>query len=353
MPKRIPPKQLKQLVEAVFAAAGCAPPEPDRIAHYLVESNLVGHDSHGVIRVMTYVKWLQEGKVLANQRLTVVFENDSLAVVDGHFGFGQTIGEAAVRMGIDKAARQGLSAIALRNCGHLGRIGDWPTLAAEAGLISLHFVNTSGLGILMSPYGGIDRRLSANPFAAGVPMPGGWPMILDMSTSSIAEGKIRVAFNKGVQVPEGCLIDSQGRPTTDPKLFYGEPPGAILPFGGHKGYGLGLITEVLAGALTGSGCSTPGVTRLSNGMLSIYLDPRRFAADDAFHQDVQRFVAWVKTSRPERPGGEILAPGDVEERCHAQRSRDGIELDDVTWSQIVGTAQSVGIGAEQLALIVA
>jgi uncharacterized oxidoreductase len=302
---------------------------------------------------MTYVKWLQEGKVLANQRLTVVFENDSLAVVDGHFGFGQTIGEAAVQLGIDKAARQGLSAIALRNCGHLGRIGDWPTLAAEAGLVSLHFVNTSGLGILMSPYGGIDRRLSANPIAAGVPMPGRWPMILDMSTSSIAEGKIRVAFNKGVQVPEGCLIDSEGRSTTDPKLFYGDPPGVILPFGGHKGYGLGMITEVLAGALTGGGCSTPGVTRLSNGMLSIYLDPRRFATDDAFQQDVQRFVEWVKSSRPDRPGGEILAPGEVEQRCHAQRSRDGIELDDLTWSQIVGTAESVGIDAQRVANILA
>jgi len=351
--KRVPPKKLKPLVEAIFAAAGCSAPEPERIAHYLVESNLVGHDSHGVIRVMTYVNWLREGKVLANQRLTVVFENESLAVVDGHFGFGQTIGEAAVKIGIDKAARQGVSAIALRNCGHLGRIGDWPTLAAEAGLVSLHFVNTSGLGILMSPFGGIDRRLSANPIAAGVPVPGGWPMILDMSTSSIAEGKIRVAFNKGVQVPDDCLIDSVGRPTTDPKVFYGDPPGAILPFGGHKGYGLGMITEVLAGALTGGGCSTPGVTRLSNGMLSIYLDPRRFAADDEFHADVRRFVDWVKSSRPNKPGGEILAPGEVEQRCHAQRSREGIELDDTTWGQIVATAQSVGIGPEQVAMIVA
>src|SRR6185437_850370 len=150
--KIVRPEPLKRLVAAIFSAAGCRSPEPERIAHYLVESNLVGHDSHGVIRVLTYTQWLREGKVLANRSLEIVFENDNLAVVDGGFGFGQTIGEAAVRLGIAKTAHSGVAAIALRNCGHLGRIGDWPTLAAEAGLVSLHFVNTSGLGILMAPF---------------------------------------------------------------------------------------------------------------------------------------------------------------------------------------------------------
>jgi hydroxycarboxylate dehydrogenase B len=343
--KIVRPEPLKRLVAAIFSAAGCRSPEPERIAHYLVESNLVGHDSHGVIRVLTYIQWLREGKVLANRSLEIVFENDNLAVVDGGFGFGQTIGEAAVRLGIAKAAHSGVAAIALRNCGHLGRIGDWPTLAAEAGLVSLHFVNTSGLGILMAPFGGIDRRLSANPIAAGAPMPGSWPLVLDMSTSTIAEGKIRVAFNKGVQAPEGCLIDFEGRPTTDPTGFYGKPPGAILPFGGHKGYGLGVFAEILAGALTGGGCSKPGETRLSNGMLSIYLDPRRFAADEQFDREVQTLVAWIKSSRPATPGGEILMPGEIEERTRAVR-REGIELDDNTWGQIVEVCQSLQISPE-------
>lgn len=345
--KTVRPARLKQLTAAVFAAAGCQPPEAERIAHYLVESNLVGHDSHGVIRIATYVKWLREGKVLANRSLEVMLESDCLAVVDGGFGFGQTIGEAATKLGIAKAQHAGVAAIALRNCGHLGRIGDWPTLAAEAGLVSLHFVNTSGLGILMAPFGGIDRRLSANPVAAGVPLAGRPPLILDMSTSAIAEGKIRVAFNKGVHTPEGCLIDSQGRPTSDPKVFYGDPPGAILPFGGHKGYGLGVVTEILAGALTGGGCSKPGQTRLSNGMFSIYLDPRRFAADDSFQREVAGLVEWIKSSRPAAPGGEILIPGEFEERTRAARS-GGIELDDNTWRQIVETGASVGLSAERI-----
>ncbi len=167
---KIEPQKLKHITSALFAAAGCDRAEADRIAHYLTEANLVGHDSHGVIRVPYYIDWLQAGKVLANQKLQVVFENDAIAVVDGQYGFGQTIGEQATRLGIEKAARLGVAVIALRNAGHLGRIGDWPLMAAKAGIASLHFVNTSGAGILVAPFGGINRRLSANPIAAAVPV---------------------------------------------------------------------------------------------------------------------------------------------------------------------------------------
>ena len=240
--------RLEQIVRDVFGAAGCMPDERERIAHYLVESNLVGHDSHGIIRVPFYIDWLRAGKVLANQSLAVVFENDALAVVDGQFGFGQVMGEQATKLGIAKAEYQGVAVVALRNSGHLGRIGDWAELAAHAGKFSLHFVNTSGGGILVAPFGGSQRRLSANPVAAGVPVESGPPIILDMSTCTIAEGKIKVAFNRGTTVPDGCLLDGAGYPTNDPKAFYANPAGAILPVGGHKGYGLSVIAEVLAGA---------------------------------------------------------------------------------------------------------
>lgn len=338
-------EKLEQLVRTVFAAAGCQAGEAERIAHYLVESNLVGHDSHGVIRVPSYVQWLGDGKVVANQELEVVFENDCLAVVDGRFGFGQTIGEAAVRLGIEKAHQRGVAVVGLRNCGHLGRIGDWPSLAARAKLVSLHFVNSSGAGLLVTPFGGIDRRLSANPIAAGVPVPGSWPLVLDISTSSIAEGKIRVALNKGARVPDHCIIDATGGPTNDPKVFYAKPPGAILPFGGHKGYGLGVVAEMLAGALTGNGCTAPGVTRLSNGMLSIYLDPAFFAAEEEFYREVKRFIDFVKSSQPTSPGGQILLPGELEEETRAVRMRDGIELDQTTWNQIADTCRLLNVPA--------
>ena len=341
--------RLKKLTTDVFAAAGCNADEAARIGHYLTESNLVGHDSHGVIRIPTYVQFLRDGKVLANQQIEVVLENEVLAVVDGKYGFGQSIGEQATRLGIEKCAKHGVSVIALRNAGHLGRIGDWPTMAAKAGLMSIHFVNTSGAGILVAPFGGINRRLSANPVAAGVPVEGGSPIVMDMSCCTIAEGKLRVAFNKGVTVPEGCIIDSTGKPTTDPKVFYGDPPGAILSVAGHKGYALGVITEMLAGSLTGGGASTPAKKdRLANGMLSIYLDPNRFAEHDVFAGDVQEFVRWVKSSEKVTPEGQILMPGEIEEQTKARRLRDGIELDANTWQSLVDVARSLTVPVDSV-----
>lgn len=342
-------EQLQALVGAVFRAAGCSADESGRIAAHLVEANLVGHDSHGVIRVAPYVQWLRAGKVLAGRTIDVVFENDVIAVVDGRFGFGQTVGEQAMRLAVEKSARHGAAVVALRNAGHLGRIGDWPLMAADAGRLSLHFVNTTGAGILVAPYGGINRRLSANPIAAGVPVRGRPPMILDMSACTVAEGKIRVAFNKGVPVPENCIIDAAGRPTTDPRVFYADPPGAILSIAGHKGYGLAVICEVLAGALTGGGCSNPAhADRVVNGMLSIVLDPTRFQDDSAFAAEIDRFVAWVKSSARTEPGGDILMPGEIEERTKARRLRDGIEIDETTWSQLRETARAVGLDDQRI-----
>src|SRR4051794_791685 len=171
------PDPLRTLIADIFQAAGCDPPEAERIAEHLVEANLAGHDSHGVIRTATYVQWLREGKVLAGRSVQVTFENEAIAVVDGQFGFGQTVGEQAMRLGIDKCAKHGVAVVALHNAGHLGRIGAWPEMAARAGKLSLHFVNTSGAGILVAPFGGINRRLSANPIAAGIPVAGGAPII--------------------------------------------------------------------------------------------------------------------------------------------------------------------------------
>ncbi|MFO0945016.1 MAG: malate/lactate/ureidoglycolate dehydrogenase [Planctomycetota bacterium] len=341
--------KLKRLVEMIFHAAGCRPLEDERIAHYLVEANLVGHDSHGVIRIPYYVRMLQDGKVIANRSVEVLFETESLLVLDGNYGFGQVIGEQSMKLAIAKAEKTGVCILALRHCAHLGRIGDLPLIATSAGMISIHFVNTSGIGVLVAPHGGIDRRLSANPIAVGIPVAGEPPIILDISTCSIAEGKIRVAFNKGEKVPAGSIIDADGKPTDDPRIFYADPPGAILPLGGHKGYGLGLITDILAGALTGSGCTDPSsATRLLNGMLAIVLDPRKFPTEYPFGEEVRRFVQFVRSSRPVANGGEILMPGEVEERTKAKRQREGIPIDENTWSQVTDVARSLGIPEEEI-----
>lgn len=347
--QRFPPQSLEKLIAEIFTAAGCEPQEAAVVADHLIQANLAGHDSHGVIRTPIYVRWLQEGKVRANQRLAVIFESDAVAVVDGGLGLGQSIAQQAMTLGIAKTKKSGVAVIAIRNCGHVGRVGHWAEMLVAAGLVSLHFVNTSGLGLLVAPVGGISRRLSANPVAAGIPVAGGEPIIFDISTSSVAEGKLKVAFNKGVTVPDGCIIDAQGKPTNDPRVFYADPPGAILPFGGYKGYGLGLVTEILAGALTGSGCSEPGKTRLEQGMLSIILDPAMFQVQDSFLDEVKCFIDFVKSAEKVSPTAEILVPGDVERRNRADRMARGIELDANTCSQIATCAQSLGVPADLIA----
>ena len=203
---RIAAGELREFVARAFVAAESSSEEARVVGDHLVDANLAGHDSHGVIRVAKYLDWHARGMVLANRRATVVRESVANAVVDGGFGYGQVIGREAMGIAIDKARRAGLCALAIRNAGHLGRIGAWAEQVAAAGLASVHFVNTSGFGILVAPHGGSDRRLSANPIAAGAP--GDVPIILDISTSAIAEGKIQVALNRGDALPPGCTIDS-------------------------------------------------------------------------------------------------------------------------------------------------
>jgi uncharacterized oxidoreductase len=339
-------EKLERLVSAVFERAESTPEEAQTIARHLVAANLVGHDSHGVIRVSRYVAYWREGKVRANQQATTAFETDSIALVDGQRGYGQVIGEQAVRIGIDKARKGGIAMVGLRDVGHVGRIGDWAEMAADAGQVSLHFVGTTGIGALMVPFGGSDRRLSLCVVAAGIPRAGKPPVIYDVATSVVAEGKVFVAKNKGVRLPEGHLIDKEGKPTTDPNDLYAG--GALLPFGGHKGSGLAIVADLLAGALTGAGTSKRRETDLVNTMCSIYIDPDRLPDRAAFDAEVDAFVEWVKGSPPAQAGGEVLLPGDVERRTRAERLRRGIPLDDTTLGEITEAAVSLGLARAQV-----
>ncbi len=339
-------ERLRTLIGEIFLGAGCGSDEANCIANHLVLANLSGHDSHGVIRTPIYVGWRNVGKVFANREAKVLFENDSMALVDGQLGFGQWIGQQATNLGIRKCREQGVAVIALQQSGHLGRIGHWAEMAIDAGFVSLNFVNTSGLGMHVVPVGGIDSRLSINPVTLGIPTQTDTPIVLDIAAAMTAEGKLKVARNKGVPVPEGWIIDADGNSTTDPNDFYGPPFGAILPFGGHKGYGLGLVTELLAGAITGSGCSATGKDRLEQGMLSILIDPARLQSSDGVFGEVQRYIEFVKSSRPTESGGEVLVPGEIEQRNRNQRMRDGVDLDEKTWGQIVETAQQCNVSQD-------
>jgi uncharacterized oxidoreductase len=338
---------LRPFISAIFEAAGSSPDEAAIVADHLVEANLKGHDSHGVIRAVKYADWVATGQLVPNRHAEIVSDRPAILVVDGGFGYGQVIGKEAMQLGAERARRNGLCAIGIRNSGHLGRIGAWPEQLAHVGLASVHFVNTSGFGILVAPHGGSDRRLSANPIAAGVPISGGAPIILDIATSVIAEGKIQIARNRGDQLKPGLVIDGAGKPTTDPATFYSDPPGAIFPFGGHKGYGLSLFCEIFAGSLTGDGSShpkNPTAARLVNNMLSIAFDPDAFP-NESFMNDVTRLASWVKSSPPLERGGKVLLPGEVEEDIAAERLRKGIPLDAETVRQLSVCARRLSVPA--------
>lgn len=346
---------LRAFVAEIFAAAGTSSAEGARIARHLVEANLTGHDSHGVVRVPRYVQWLKEGFVVADQTPSIERETPVSAVVDGRFGFGQTVTPIAVRLGIDKAKAAGLAAIALKNSGHLGRVGDWAEMAAAEGMISIHFVNVRG-SLLVAPFGGVDRRLSTAPFAIGVPLPGRAPIILDFATSLVAEGKVLVASKGGKPIPQDALIRPDGSLSGDPATLYGDlaaaernpenGEGAIRAFGLHKGSGLAFLCEILAGALTGNGTCGPregGRARITNGMLSFYLRPDLIDQPDSFHERAERYIAFYTSSRPAAPGGEVLIPGEAEARTRAERSARGIPLPQETWAGIIATARAVGL----------
>jgi uncharacterized oxidoreductase len=342
--------KLVALVAAIMRAAGCNAVEAGTISRRLVDSNLVGHDSHGVLRVGKYLEWMRNDWVKANQTATIVFESDAITIVDGNRGFGQVVGEFAGGRGIEKAARTGIAMVGLRNCGHLGRVGDWAELAASAGQVSLHFLNTSS-GLRVAPFGGSDRRLSTNPITIGIPVAGGDPIIMDMTTSMAAEGKLMVALNRGESVPEGWIIDSQGRATTDPKDFYAG--GALLTVGGHKGSGLSIVTDLLAGAIATGKSSDPSDQILRNNMLSIYIAPDVYDEQGTVAQEVARFLDWVKASPPLRPGEPVLLPGEIERKTRAERTAQGIPIDAKTRTDLIAAAMSVGIARDKAEALIA
>jgi uncharacterized oxidoreductase len=334
-PRSLSLNALQQLVADIFDTAGCSRAS-GALALYLVRANLAGHDSHGVVRVPRYIQMKHDGLILADQKVDVVVDTLALAVVDGKYGFGQTVAPQAVAIGIEKCKQTGLAAVALRHAGHIGRVADWAEMAAAEDLVSIHFVNAAG-SVLVAPFGSVERRFSTAPYCVGVPLPERAPLVLDFATSMVAEGKVLVASQGGKPIPADALIGPDGVLSDDPRLLYGEYKpgerrdirkglGALGTFGGHKGSGLALMCEVLGGALTGNGCTAPD-RRFSNGMFSLYVDPARIDPEGVFPEETTRYVAM--SSSENRPAGqETLVPGEPEERTRAQRLADGVPLTD-------------------------
>src|ERR1700742_3819680 len=345
-------QNLINFVADVFSHSDSSPEEARRIATYLTTANLTGHDSHGVIRVPVYIRWKKMGSVVPDQTVERVVDMPSLAVVDGKFGYGQTVAPQAVRIGIEKCKAAGLAAVALRNAGHIGRVGDWAEMAAAEGLVSVHFVNAAG-SVLVAPYGGVERRLSTAPYCVGIPRHGQDPIVLDFATSVVAEGKVLVASRGGKKLPKGALVDHDGTLSEEPSVLYGphaadgprdhtQGSGAIRAFGEHKGSGLAFICELLGGALTGTGATAPD-RRFANGMLAFYIDPKLVYPANFFDGEIARYVKYFKDTKPAAGVDQVLIPGDPEAKMRAERTKNGVPLPDDTWAAIVNTARGVGV----------
>ncbi len=331
---------------AILCGAGAGEAEAKSVAHYLVKSDLVGHASHGVLRVKQYVEQIGKGHIVCRTTPQLVSEGPGFAVLEGGLGFGQIGAAHATRLACDKAATQGIALVTLRNSAHVGRLGDWVELAAERGCASFHFVNTLAAPTV-APWGGKERRLSTNPLAWGLPVESGEPIVVDLTTSVVAEGKVRLAHTAGKKIPAGWIVDRDGKSSTDPNDLYNG--GALLPLGGldagHKGYALSLMVDLMAGALSGGGASGQDRKVNCNNFTVIAIDTTKLSPDRRVESEAAQFVEWIRSATPTDTSRPVLLPGDIERATLARNQRDGIPLDDSILATLREAAVTVGLAA--------
>ncbi len=344
--------QLRAIIAEILRRGGSDIAEAELVSGHLVDANLAGHDSHGVGMIPKYVEDLQADLVKPNARPSLVKDDGAVMVFDAGLGYGRPVAEEAMAAGLERCRETGVVLLALRRCHHLGRIGAYGEQSIAAGLVSVHFVNVTDHLPLVAPHGGREARFSTNPICVAMPgTPATPPILLDMATSRIAFGKVKVAHNAGKRVPAGSLIDADGEPTDDPGVMFADPRGSLLTVGEHKGFGLALICDLLGGVLTGGGTMQPQNPRpggIVNNMLSVIVDPARLVDQTWLNAELDAVIAFVKSSAPRKSGGSVLVAGDPERLMRSQRHREGIPMNETTWEEITLAAQKVGMAREQV-----
>ncbi len=338
---------LTALCQSLFEAAGVPAADATVVARSLVDANLCGHDSHGVMRAPQYVDSIQKGSSRAGVPLTVLQETDAIVAADGNWGLGQVQVYRLLEKLLPKAKALGVAAGTIRQCGHSGRLGEYAEFAAEEKMALFAAVNSHGSGRRVCPPGGTEGRISTNPICIGAPTSGA-PVVIDFGTSAAAEGKIRAQFQKKQPTPDGWLVDHTGAPTNDPGTLYNEPRGSILPFGGvqaYKGFGLGLLIDLLCGGLSGGACSNPALPLpgQGNAVVMVLFNPVLFGGVEHFLKESDGLTTYVR-SCPTAPGvTAITLPGDPERQSKTQRLRDGIPVPDGTWELIAKAAAELKV----------
>lgn len=353
MVKIVAAEALEAIVTDMFAAGGSDAAEARAVAHNLVEANLMGHDSHGVGLVAQYLRHARTGTLTVNGHVKMVSDNGAYLLLDGDMAYGQVTGAEAMKAGLDRARTLGVAIVGLRNSHHLGRIGAWGEICARAGFVSIHYVNVVGHRPLVAPYGGAEARYSTNPYCTAIPATGRNPMyVLDMATSRVAFGKVRVAYNAGKPVVAEALIDHEGGATTSPAVMFEEPKGAMLSFGQHKGTGFAMLGEILGAALIGGPVTDPrheGRDTICNNMLSIIIDPKGFRTEVPFAEAIDGLLDYVTSARPAIGTDRVRVAGEPERETAAERSANGIPIDDNSWAGLVEAGVEVGIATGRFA----
>ena len=350
---------LREFVTDTFAAAGVPLDDAATIAESLLEANLRGHDSHGVVRVRDYLRQIERAELVPGVDLKLVSETPAMIAVDAQLGFGQVQMRRVIDRLLPRARENGTATATVVNCGHVGRLGEWMEVTASHGFGGLIAVNDNGVLQCVAPPGGTEPRISTNPVAIGVPTTGE-PLVIDLSTSTVANGKVKVAYLARRPCPPGWLLDHEGNPTTDPAVRFKDPRGTILPMGGeadgYKGFGLGLLFDILVSGLSGGFCppAPEGAPGTNNVLLNVW-DPDRFAGRAHFLAEADKLIDYVRSS-PLRPGVDaVRLPGDRSASVRQERQASGITLDARTWSALSEAARELGVrvpddiseGAEQ------
>jgi hydroxycarboxylate dehydrogenase B len=339
--------QLAALTQAMFEAVGATPAEAATVANSLVDANLCGHDSHGVMRAPQYVDFVRKGTYKVGVPLSVLNETPAVVAADAGWGFGQVQAYRLLEKLVPKAKALGIACGTLRNCGHTGRLGEYAEFAAREKMALFAAVNSHGAGRRVSPPGGTEGRISTNPICMGAPTSGA-PVVIDFGTSAAAEGKVRAQFQKKQPTPEGWLVDHKGEPTTDPAVLYADPRGSIVPFGGaqaYKGFGLGLLLDLLCGGLSGGPCSNPAFPLAGQGNAAVFVlwNPALFGGTDHFLKESDSLTAFVRACPTAAGVSAITLPGDPERLTKEKRQAEGIAVPDGTWELIAKAATELNV----------
>ncbi|MEM8853404.1 MAG: Ldh family oxidoreductase [Pseudomonadota bacterium] len=357
-PVLLDPPKVTEVLRAIMAAVGCTDEEADAVATHLVDASLTGHDSHGVTRIVRYHHWIGEGVINPGTALKRLIDTPSFVQLDGCHGVGQWLANQATAMGIARAKAHGVALVAMRGAGHIGRLGAYGEAAAREGIVSIQFANVAGSN-LVAPFGAAERRISTAPVAIAVPNSDGEDFILDFATSYVAEGKALVAAKGGRPLPMGALVDAEGCLSDDPVALYGasiatdlpnprEGEGALRTMGEHKGSGLALACELLAGALTGNGTNAEK-RPFGNGWFAVLCDPARLD-DGGLGNEVGRYIDWVTSARAGDGVDKVRIPGDVERESRAHRRRHGLPLSPSVLDAILAIAANHEIPTSREAL---